>query len=95
MYDAVLSAAKLEAPILFRQKPDSVSVNVRTHPETGDEFVFVTNWSASSSTVDLGDYGILPLGAGEVCAGVVELRPFECLCGTSVPSTQAAAYSGT
>jgi len=82
VYDRAIAAAGLLAPAVVAHKPDSVSVRVRACSGTGTRFVFITNWSARATGLELAAGArIAPFGGGAEMAGTVNLEAFGCACG--------------
>lgn len=79
-YDRILECAALSPPIPVADKPDPLAVCSREN-ESGDRYVFLTNWSGVPLTADLGEGRIKTFGGETVLAGKTVLSPFQCVAG--------------
>jgi len=82
LYDRIVSTSGLKSISGFEDKPEWVEVCERTHPDTGNCYIFLTNWSQEPTRIQLGDQEIHPFNMDKSVKGPVTLQPFECLCGT-------------
>ncbi len=80
LYTQILNAAGIRAPFDEKQKPDSVSVRYREHPDTKERFVFIANWSPKPAQLDLGKMTVTPFDKPTI-TGHIALQPFESLSG--------------
>ena len=80
LYNRVCETSGVKPPFSIDGKPDEVSVCVRENSR-GDQFVFITNWSGSPLSADLGGKQIKAFERGDLLCGAVDLAPFECVAG--------------
>lgn len=81
LYDQVLHTAEIKTPFGKEQKPDPVSIRYREHPETREQFIFITNWAPKPAQVELGKINVTPFTDGAARTGNITLKPFESLAG--------------